>query len=87
MHVKIYLLTSQHISVMEEIALPMCLLSIISQAMATYITVHKNKDRGFQCHCSSPDYQRAKKVISAECLWEWDNHRIGTLNHSGVHCE
>ena len=26
-------------------------------------------------------------VISAESLWEWDNHRIGTLNHSGVHCE
>ena len=28
-----------------------------------------------------------KKLISTESLWEWDNHRIGTLNHSGVHCE
>ena len=27
------------------------------------------------------------KMISAESLWEWNNHRIGTLNHSGVHCE
>lgn len=72
MHVKIYLLTSQHISVMEEIALPMCLLSIISQAMATYITVHKNKDRGFQCHCSSPDYQRAKKeYLEKACKESW----------------
>ncbi|KAN0075255.1 hypothetical protein V8E55_011278 [Tylopilus felleus] len=29
----------------------------------------------------------ANPLISTESLWEWDNHRIGTLNHSGVHCE
>ena len=45
------------------------------------------RPKGITNHLKEPQWDRKEVFISTESLCEWDNHRIGTLNHSGVHCE